>query len=140
MGMSSADELAKRLTTMLPVTIGVTTAGDISISCGDGTAGDKNAFMAFTNFPTPLSTNIVGLAADVYTPTVIQLVTEHNPTAGAGADILGPFELANLLTVLVNTDARIDWYQSANGTAPVFAGITGTPAASVYGSLYGGMR
>jgi hypothetical protein len=50
MAQNVADELAKRLTTMLPVTLGVTSGGDISVSCGDGTAGDKNASSSLPTF------------------------------------------------------------------------------------------
>jgi hypothetical protein len=114
--------------------LGVTVGGDMSLKCGDGTAGDPNAFIVFTNFPTPLATNIVGLTAEEFAPCVVQLVTE---ALAAGA-IIGDADWLNLLTTLVNAGARIDWYKSANGVAPTAAAITGAPV-SVYPSLYGGM-
>jgi hypothetical protein len=141
MAQNVADELAKRLPS-LAVALGVTSGGDISIVVGDGVAGHKNAFVVFTGFSTPLSTNIVGLASEVYNPTVCQLVTEKNyaGTTDNVADILTAGDLLNLLIPLVNSGCRLDWYQSNNGTAPTAAAITGTPAGSAYGSLYGGMR
>lgn len=141
LGQRVGDELAKRLSTMTPVTVGTDGSGNTTISCGAGTAGSKSAFIRFVAAPTTPSLNAIGQAADSYTPSVCQLVTESvDSTLAHQVGYLTPVELAALLMVLNTFGSRLDWYQVANGTAPAVAGITGNPVASIYPNLYNGAR
>ncbi len=142
LGQRVGDELAKRLSTMTPVTVGTDGNGNTTISCGAGTAGSKSAFIRYTAASAGPALNAIGQAADVPTPSVCQLVTEKNYEGATDGvtDILGPAELAPLLMVLCTFGTRLDWYRTANGTAPTVSGITGTPDASVYPNLYNGAR
>jgi len=141
LGQRVGDELAKRLTTMTPVTVGTDGSGNTTIACGAGTAGSKSAFIRFIAAPTTPSLNAIGVAADSYTPSIAQLVTESvDSTVGHTLGYLTPVELGSLLMVLNTFGTRLDWYQVANGSAPAVAGITGTPVASVYPNLYNGAR
>ena len=141
LGQRVGDELAKRLSTMTPVTVGTDGSGNTTISCGAGTAGSKSAFIRFESTSPGPNLNAIGQTADVPTPTVCQLVTESvDSTLTHTVGYLTPVELASLLMVLNTFGTRLDWYQSANGTAPAVAGITGAPAASVYPNLYNGAR
>jgi hypothetical protein len=141
LGQRIGDELAKRLTTMTPVTVGTDGSGNTTIACGAGTAGSKSAFIRLVAAPTTPSLNAIGQAADSYTPSIAQLVTESvDSTLAHQVGYLTPVELASLMAVLITFGTKLDWYQSANGVAPAVGGITGTPVASVYPNLYNGAR
>ncbi len=141
LGQRVGDELAKRLSTMTPVTVGNDANGNTTISCGAGTAGSKSAFIRYIAPSPGPALNAIGQAADVPTPTVCQLVTESvDATLGHTVGYLTPVELASLLMVINTFGTRLDWYQVANGSAPAVAGITGTPVASIYPNLYNGAR
>ncbi len=136
-----ADELKKRLSSLALVE-GQDTNGDATITIGTGTAGQKNVFIRVKAIDWPLATNVIGLAQPVYTPTVIQFVTEKNyeGTTDNVLDILGPAELLPLIGTIVAKGTNVEWYRTNNGTAPTVSGITGAAAATWKESLYWGMK
>ena len=80
---------------------------------------------------------MIGQQATVYTPHVLQLVTEANPTAGAGADILSRQNILDVVGDSRQLGTRIEWYQSANGNAPEVSDITtGNLVAKYESHLY----
>lgn len=111
------------------------TDGCPTLAVGPGTAGSKSAFLKFSNIDWPNALNALGLAAGAYGPERVQLVTEANPAAGAGADILDLQTLANITGDVFKQGCKVEWFQSAAGTAPAAAGITGNPAATYWPDL-----
>jgi hypothetical protein len=108
----------------LAVTEGFDTDGLPTISVGPGTAGSKNVFIKVNLQAWPLAKDILGNSANIYTPLTVQFVTEA-PPAGSGAGVI--VDLPTLLACLgdcVMKGSRTEWYQSANGVAPVAASIT----------------
>lgn len=93
----------------------------ILINDGTPVAGEANFVIKIKPIDWPTAQDILGLAALQYTPHVIQLVTEADTTAGAAAD---PFTRAQLLRVLGQIQqmgTRVEWYETAVGTAPTLA-------------------
>jgi len=133
-----ADELRKRLSATLSATLveGFDTNGNPTIAIGTGSPGAKNAFIRTQPISWPLAKDIVGNTSQVYAPSVIQLATETD----SGSDILTPVELLAILSAIQLKGAKIEWYQSTNGTAPVVATITGTPVATFDADLYWNMQ
>lgn len=97
--------------------------GNPLLSFGPGTAGGANVIIKVLPQPWPTATDIVGNAANVYSPTEIQIVTEANPASGAGADDLTPQQVLYILGAIMQPGTRVEWYQSAAGTAPTAAAI-----------------
>jgi hypothetical protein len=120
-------ELADRLRSRGLSTLGVVESFDTDqnplITIGSGVAGTANFLIKVMPTNWPLAKDILGLAALQYTPTTIAIATEADPAAGAGAD---PTTRAQLLPVLgqcMEMGTHVDWYESANGTAPSAATI-----------------
>lgn len=123
-----AHELAAKLKERLPSTQIVTegfssTDNNPTILINDGTpaAGEANFVLKVIPVSWPLAQDILGNAALQYTPHIVQLCTEADPTAGAGAD---PTTRAQLLPVLGQALAmgcQLDWYETTNGTVPTVA-------------------
>lgn len=117
-----ADKLKARLNGSLALVQGFSAADQSpTIVIGAGSAGGANFAIKTTGISWALAQDILGLTANSYTPHVIQLVTEADPTAGAGAD---PTSRAQLMPVLLQCQlmgARVEWYETAAGTAPTIA-------------------
>lgn len=126
-----ARELANKLYQRLPRTFVIsqlfdTTDGNPYITINDGTpaAGEPNFLIKVKSVDWTTAQDVLGLNQTVYTPHVIQLVTEADPTGGAGAD---PTTRAQLLPVIgqcVLMGAILEWYESASGVAPSLSTIT----------------
>ena len=75
-------------------------------------------------------TDVLGNAAQVFCPTVIQLNTEANETAGAGPENFTSQQLISLLGEITKRHCLVEWYVSTFGTPPAIGEITGTPTAT----------
>lgn len=113
-----ADKLKSRLSGALALVESVDTDGNPLITIGPGGAGNANALIKTLPVSWPLAKDVLGLSALQYTPHVMQLGTEADPTAGAGADPLSAAQLMLIQGEMMQHGTRIEWYQSAAGTAP----------------------
>lgn len=129
-----ANELVKRCAP-LAVTTGVDSSGNSTITVGTNVAGTAGCFLRIMPVVYPNSFNVIGTASTIYTPDVLQLVTEANNAAGAGADINTVAQLIAFLAPSLRKGTTFEWYLSANGTAPSVSAITGTPSAT-FDDLY----
>lgn len=129
LALALKDHLSKRLT--LAITSGQANDNNPTLSIGTGVAGTPNAFIKVKPATWPLAQDVLGNAARIYTPHLIQVVLEGNPTAGAGADVNGWDLLLPLLGEVLGKGTKVEMYNTANGTAPTEAGaITGNLKAS----------
>jgi hypothetical protein len=134
-----ASELKIRMSA-LTITESFDTNGDPVISIGALTAGSESAIIRVKAIDWPLAKDVLGLASTIYTPHVIQLLTESNPTAGAGADILTAQDELTLLGAICKRGTLVEWYKTANTVAITVAGITsGNLKASYDAELYWNM-
>jgi hypothetical protein len=116
------------------------TNGDPVISIGTLVAGSRSAIIRVKAIDWPLAKDVLGLASTIYTPHVIQLLTESNPTAGAGADILTAQDELTLLGTICKRGTLVEWYKTANTVAiTVAAIISGNLKASYDAELYWNM-
>jgi hypothetical protein len=129
-----ARDLVQRLTvrTSLTIVAGTDSNGCPTIAIGAGSPGGQNAFIRLLELPS-IGTNAVGNSQDSYGPSVAQLVLETSTIANV--ELLTVSNQWLLLGELFRVGMEVDLYLSANGTAPVIAGITGTPAAT-FNNLY----
>ena len=130
-----ASELKQRQTA-LAVAQSFDTDGNPLIQVGAGTAGSKGGLIKVKPIDMPWAKDILGNAAEVYTPHVIQLGLEANPAGGAGADVNDRGTSLLLYAILATRGTRVEVYESANGTAPtsatlVSANLKGSYDASV---------
>jgi hypothetical protein len=95
----------------------------ILISDGTPAAGEANFVVKTMPIAWPLAQDILGLTAIQYTPHVIQLCTEADPTAGAGADPTTRAQLGLVLGQIYQMGTRVEWYETANGTAPTLSAL-----------------
>ena len=133
-----ADELANELVKRcapLAVVQGVDSSGNSTITVGTNAAGSPGCFIRLMPVVYPNSFNVIGQASTIYTPDVLQLVTEANPAGGAGADINTVAQLLSFLAPSLRKGTTFEWYLSANGTPPSVSAITGTPAGT-FDDLY----
>lgn len=122
--LAMADELASELKqrqSALAITQSFDTDSNPLIKVGAGTAGAKGGLIKIMPIAVPYAKDILGLAAEVYTPHVVQIGVEANNAAGAAADVNTWVELMLLIGPVVLRGARVEIYQSANGTAPTAA-------------------
>lgn len=136
-----AENIRARIGT-LALAVGVGTSGDPTINIGAGSNGGVNAFIRIIPMPQALAKDVLGLSQTGFTPHVVQLATEANNAAGSGADVLTRQQLANVLGPCFAVGAQFEWYEEANGTAPVETTITGsklkaTVPADMYNQLAG---
>ena len=113
-----ASELKLRLATLTQVT-GFDSNGNPTIAIGDGVAGHANVFILIKPIDWALAKDIFGNSANQYTPHTIQIATEANPAGGAGADCLTRSQLANFLVPITKKGTRFEWFERANGAAPL---------------------
>lgn len=134
-----ASELAVRMTG-LTVSESFDSNGDPVISIGALTAGSRSAIIRVKAIDWPLAKDVLGLASTIYTPHVMQLLTEANPTAGAGADILTAQDVLTLLGTICKRGTLVERYATANTVAiTVAAIISGNKVAEYDAELYWNM-
>lgn len=132
-----ADELAKRLAALGVVSSISASSGFPLIQVGTSGAGNPGGLIRVRPVDWSLTPNIIGSVNEVYTPHVIQLVTEANPSLGAGADVNTPAQLLAMLGACLYRGTRVEWWNSASGVAPTETTLgTGTNLKASYESLY----
>ncbi len=112
----SAGSLATAYGGAIPVVEGFDANGNPTISIGTLTAGSEGAFIHVEAQPWPLGTDALGLAAAVYSPTVIQVAIEAISALG-----VLPVTLALLTTILgeaAERHCRLELWTETSGTAP----------------------
>lgn len=112
-------ELAQRQSA-LAVTKSYDTDGSPLIRVGTGVIGAKGGLIKVTNIDWPLAKDVLGLTAEIFTPSVIKLNVEAN-YAGATDNVADINDWATqllLMGICLARGARVEVYQSANGTAP----------------------
>jgi hypothetical protein len=135
-----ADELKKRFST-LTVTEGFDASGNAMLSMGPGTNGGRNAIVIVKPIDWPLAKDVLGLPSTIYNPHVIQLVTEGEVTAGAGADALTTADTLFLMATVAKRGTRVEHYESAAGAAPTAAAaVVANLKATYEPELYWGLK
>jgi hypothetical protein len=116
--------------------------GDATITGNDGSAvaGEFNCFIRCKGIDWSLSRNIIGQVSEVYTPTVIQLATEKDPTGADSTHVLTRQQIGTLLGCILSRGTRVEWYTSATTVIPVIGTITGAADFTWEASLQHGMR
>lgn len=133
-----ASKINFRLNGALAVVESFDTDGCPVIMVGAGTAGQKNFALKLRNVDWPLAKDSLGLSAGAYGPEVVMIATEANyaGTTDNVADILDLQSLLSVLGEVIKTSCLVEWYQSANGTAPTVSTFTsGNLKASFWPSL-----
>jgi hypothetical protein len=113
----SAGPLATLYTSAIPVVEAFDTNGLPTIAVGNVAAStDVGIFIQVGPQVWPLAQDVLGNTAAIYTPTVIRIAVEASPD--------GPMQttdFAILMAVLgdaIQTGARVEFWNSASGTAP----------------------
>lgn len=128
-----ASSLAIRLPTLTQaLSFGAGNQADMLI--GTAGAGNDNAFIRINQFTTA-AVDVLGLAQNVFTPHVAQVVFEANPAGGAGADVGTWATRLSILGELIQKGIRVELYFSANTVAVSSAAITGAPSAVYEGHV-----
>lgn len=116
--------------------------GDPVISIGTLVAGSRSAIIRTKAIDWPLAKDVLGLASTIYTPHVMQLLTEANAGAGGADtnDVLTSQDELTLLGAICKRGTLVEWYKTANTVAITVAGITaGNLTASYDAELYWNM-
>lgn len=120
-----ADELRKRVSDYAQITEGFDSAGFPTILLGPATPATTNDTVYIRTTPRSwnLTNDVLGLPQTVYTPSVIQIVTEEGTT-----DITAFYvTIAHYLAIsgaVLQRGTRVELWETANGTVP----STVTPA------------
>jgi hypothetical protein len=115
----SAGPVATAFGAALPVVESFGAAGDPLISIGTLTTGAVGALIRTIAQPWPLSTDILGNAANVFTPTVVQIALEAEPAGGFSVLATQIARFPVLLAILgeaLSTGARVELWASASGS------------------------
>lgn len=114
-----ADELTFRLNGDLDVVESRDSNGNPLVTVGDAGIGDAGCLIRIVTVPT-IQKNSIGLDQEVFTPHIVQLMTEANYAGSDNgvADINTATQFATFLAVCVETGAKVEIWQTANGTAP----------------------
>lgn len=127
--LSLREELASELLIRLSAitqTKSFGTNGECDLLLGAGTTTTDSVFIRIKAVAS-IQTDVLGLAQQVYTPHVAQILVELNAT---GANSPGTFATRiPVIAALVQRGVRVELYTIANGNSVSAAGITGTPAA-----------
>ena len=105
------------------------------ITLGTNVAGSDGAVIKVLPLVTFLL-DALGNAQPVYSPHKIQIVTEADPTGGSGADPVTANTLMQVFGETLRKGTIVEWYQSANGTAPSVSAITAGNLKSTFSNLY----
>lgn len=115
----------------------------ILIDDGTPAAGESAAVIKIQPEPWPLARDVLGNAAIQYTPHVVKLCTEKDPTGGAGADIMALQTKLSILAECLALGCKTEWYRTTNGTVPSASALAtlddSAPEAAVYPDLYNPM-
>lgn len=138
-----ADALSKRLSTAaigstdtLAVTQSFDTDGNPLITVGTLGAGNACALLKVMDVPTPDAKDVFGNAAKTYQPVRLMILTEANPSGGAGADILKVVQFFPIAAEGPARGIRTEWYQVANGVAPSAGGLVVANLKATYDNIH----
>jgi hypothetical protein len=112
-----ASELAKRLS--LTVTKSFASDGAPALLVGAAAGGADGFYLKLTPVST-IAKDVLGLSQNVYTPHVAQVAFEAD-YAGATDSVANVVTQKTQLTILgclVAKGVKVEWYESATGTAP----------------------
>jgi hypothetical protein len=112
-----AEELSRRLPAITSQTKGQDSQQNPQLVLGAGTAGAAGCYIRIIQQPWTAK-NVLGLTNDVYTPHVVQVVFEANPTPGAGADINSLATLSTVIAVCARKNTALEIFQETTGAAP----------------------
>lgn len=103
-----------------PPIIYVCPAADTTVTPtgANATAGHANFAIKISPLPWATGQDVLGNPAIEYSPHVIRLITEADPTAGAGADPTTRAQLLAVTAQLTQIGTRVEWYETAAATAP----------------------
>lgn len=139
---SKAIELAHQIADVLKVRQSLTvtesfdTDGNPLISVGTLTAGSAGATIKIQPVAWPLANDILGNAANIYSPSKIMLGTEARTGNGGW---MTHAQLLPLLGEALLHGALLEWYETSSGTAPTVANTvfaSGNLIASFYPDIY----
>jgi hypothetical protein len=136
------DLLRKSVATTLPVVVETfdSNADPVATLSADATpaAGEKVVVLRIKAQSSIGAVDSLGLASKQYGPHVIQICTELNYAATTDnvADILTPVELLPVLIECGRRGAKVEWYQTANGTVPSAAAMTSGNLKATWNDLY----
>jgi hypothetical protein len=143
------EKLNARFNGALTFALSADTDGQPVLSAGSGTAGAENIVIKLSNYlvaqnalaagnsaPTPYKDEL-GLAANPFSPTILQVTTEAagTGTLGTGANATSTITISSgsgtLHAVVGGTDVSVTWATSDNATATALAAaITGDAKAN----------
>lgn len=112
-----AANLAQRLPSFL-ITQSTNSDGEATILIGAAAAGSEGARIRVQSAENPLGKDVLGLTANVYSPTIVKVGFEANPAGGAGADVNTLATMAPILGECFATGARVEVYASSNTDNP----------------------
>jgi hypothetical protein len=109
----------------------------ITINDGTPATTEMNILIKVALLNWPLAKDILGNAANIYVPLVVQIATEA-PAAGSGVGVyLTVQNVLDLSGEICFRGAGVQWYQSANGVVPVVGTlVAGNLKASFSPDLY----
>lgn len=118
-----ADKLKSRGLSSLGVVQSFDTDSNPLITIGTGVAGTANAVIKVMPQDWPLAQDVLGNAANAFSPHQIKLATEadYAGTTDNVADADSKAILGPLLTQIIEMGTQWKWYESASGTAPTAA-------------------
>ena len=99
------------------------------ITVGTAAAGSQSATLRILPFAS-IGLDGLGLAQTSYGPHIVQVVLEQL-SGNTGTTVMTAANLAPLNVAVLRRGTRVETYLTANLTAPLAAGITGTPAVTV---------
>ncbi len=101
------------------------------------TSNQSNALIRIIPETASLATDILGNAAQVYTPHKIQLCTEKNyaSTVDTVADNLSTQEVLSIVGELIMTGCTVEWYTTTYATVPAEAEITAANLVATFKTL-----
>jgi hypothetical protein len=126
------DELSSSLAVRLSAlsrTKGFDSSQNPTLQLGAGTAGTQSAFIRIKPLDS-INVDVLGLAQNVWTPHIVQLVLETSSVAGV--QLLLMTTLGILMPALASIGARLEVYMSANGTAADASQITAANLKSTF--------
>jgi hypothetical protein len=112
------------------------TDGGAYFRLGSGMSLFAGGFYKIMGYPFTPATDALGLPQNVYTPCVIKLCIEANPTGGGGAEVNNPGQMLIMLGEAIKFNCRFELYVVANGVAPSLAGMIPANLQYVFDDLY----
>jgi len=99
-------------------------------------AGEKVVVLRMKAIGAIGARDIFGNVAQQFSHHVIQICTEANPAAGAGADILTPAEILPIVVECGRKGSFVEWYTTAATVIPSTAAMVAGNLRSTWRDLY----